>query len=123
MRPLPVIAALCLLAAGCTAEQQRIARQTTDAVDDSTRSDSWHIYAQDNPNICNGFMESEIPCRDVLAVCIIDDNGTPSPKWIDLGYECTSDSPTAVDVCLTVPAEQWPFYDYTPEECAALTSG
>lgn len=79
----------------------------------------WRLYPGDDPAaMCSNFGDIDLPCRDILAVCVASADGTMEPKWLGEVYRCTSESPTWRDVCRTRPEAEWAFYGYTREECA-----
>jgi hypothetical protein len=118
MRSLLALAALALTSCAVPAQ---VALQGDGTEQATTTTLSRFLYPDERADAtCASFYGADpIPCREILAVCVYSDavQGL-TPKWPGTAMGCTEDSPTVVDVCLTVPEIQWAWYGYTTEECA-----
>jgi hypothetical protein len=65
----------------------------------------------------------EMPCGEILNVCVRSADGYLSPKWVLGTNGCSSGSPVALDVCRVTAPELLAFYGYTVEECEVLLGG
>ena len=123
MRLIPVIAgvaALTLTACNPVEEVVEIFNIDTEAPAQQEPAPIYMSPNADPEQMCNGLVGGiEIPCREVLDVCIADQvTGELTSKWVPDVVRCTADHPTISDVCRLVP-EQIEFYGYTREECDA----
>lgn len=93
-------------------------------VDESLPAVRDHVYPESLDGMCSSSHGGvDIPCRNILAVCVLDELGHLDPKWPGLLYDCGATSPTWRTVCTTQPEAEWSFYGYTREECAEAFSG
>lgn len=120
-----IAAVLVLSACGVVTEKDLVGVTPDEAPEDTRIPGGWFLWDQvDTTSMCGNDNNNpgghvDIPCHDVLNVCVQGHDGTMDPKWLSHIYRCTDQSPTWRDVCRTVPVEQWAFYGYTPEECAS----
>lgn len=102
-----------------------VVHEPATTVDESLPLIRDHLYPDGSDAVCSSHSPGgiDLPCRDVVAVCVVDAFGQLAPKWPGLLYDCDATSPTWRTVCTTRPEVEWSFYGYTPEECAEAVTG
>ena len=121
-RPIWLLAAAATIGTGCSqlrqAEQMIAVEGAPPTTIDTRIPGEWFMYPSDSEGMCNGMTGAELPCKDVLNVCVTGPDGYRSTKWMPQVFRCTDASPSWRDVCRTRPEAEWAFYGYTREECA-----
>lgn len=137
-----IVAMLAFAVTSCTPRQIRQwveAHQNTEEVTTTTAAPvpTNVVVQRENPKIpvgdgyvfsdnsetqmCGNGTGVDIPCRNVIDICVVNSEGQYSPMWLPDVYVCDASSPTWRTVCQTRPQEEWSYYWLDESKCATAT--